>query len=150
MNDDRKELKLIQEKLDQLSTKQLELVKANQQQVKTYEQQKTIYQQLFGQPPLPPDPELEAINTQITDLKGREGEYFKVIQAATSVPPPPTLALEKDWSKAPFYSKTLKTWNFDYPVDQMGFYLTSLTGIGIISKAFWKTWNMKLAEKAIQ
>jgi hypothetical protein len=32
----------------------------------------------------------------------------------------------------------------------MGFYLTSLTGIGIISKAFWKTWNMKLAEKAIQ
>jgi hypothetical protein len=32
----------------------------------------------------------------------------------------------------------------------MGFYLTSLTVIGIISKAFWKTWNMKLAEKSIQ
>jgi hypothetical protein len=113
-------LELIEQEIKQLSTKQLELVKANQQQVKTYEQQKTIYQQLFGQPPLPPDPELEAINTLITDLKRREGEYFKVIQAAASVPPPPTLALEKDWSKSPFYSKT------------------------------WKTWNMKLAEKAIQ
>ena len=80
MNEDRKELKLIQEKLDQLSTKQLELVQHYQQQVKSHEEHKTLYQLVFGQPPLPSDPKLEAINTQIADLKRREGEYFKVIQ----------------------------------------------------------------------
>jgi hypothetical protein len=131
-------LELIEEKLDQLSTKQLELIEHHQKQPFYYRWLAT------------PDPKLDATNIAIARLEKDKENYFKVIQAAASVPPPPTLAPEKDWSKAPFYSKTLKTWNFDYPVDQMGFYLTSLTGIGIISKAFWKTWNMKLAEKAIQ
>jgi hypothetical protein len=80
MNEDRKELKLIQEKLDQLSTKQLELVQHHQQQVKSHEEHKTLYQLVFGQPPLPPDPKLQAINTQIADLKQDKKELYKVIQ----------------------------------------------------------------------
>ena len=60
------------------------------------------------------------------------------------------MVTEKDWSKAPFYSEKLKSWNFDYPVDQMGFYLTSITGMVIVSKALWKSWNMKQARKAIE
>ena len=32
-----------------------------------------------------------------------------------------------------------------YPVDQMGFYLTTLTGFGIVSKALWRSWNIKKA-----
>ena len=80
MNEDRKQLTKIQEKLEHLSAIQLELVKHHQQQIKSHEQQKTLYQQLFGQTPLPSNPELDAINTQIADLKFRQGEYFKVIQ----------------------------------------------------------------------
>ncbi len=68
MNEDRKELKLIQEKLDQLSTKQLELVQHHQQQ--------PFYYRWLA----PSDPKLDALNTQIADMKRREGEYFKVIQ----------------------------------------------------------------------
>jgi hypothetical protein len=56
----------------------------------------------------------------------------------------------KDWSKAPFYSKTLKSWNFDYPVDQMGFYVTTLTGLGFISKALWRSWNITKAADALK
>jgi hypothetical protein len=69
-------LELIQEKIDQLSTKQLELVKHHQQQLKYHEQQKTLYQQLFGQPPLPPDPESEAIKTDIARLEKDKENYF--------------------------------------------------------------------------
>ena len=35
---------------------------------------------LFGQPPLPPDPELQSVNSQIEDLKEQRGrlyEFFK-------------------------------------------------------------------------
>jgi hypothetical protein len=70
MNEDRKELKLIQEKIDQLSTKQLELIQLHQQQVKSHEEHTTLYQLVFGQPPLPPDPKLDAINTQIASVGG--------------------------------------------------------------------------------
>jgi hypothetical protein len=68
MNDDRKELKLIQEKLDQLSTKQFELVKANQQQPLYYRWLAT------------PDPDIQALNTQIARLERDKENYFKVIQ----------------------------------------------------------------------
>jgi len=56
MNDEKIEIEKIQQKLEQLSQKQLELSKAHQQRIKSHEEQKTLYQHLFGQPPLPPDP----------------------------------------------------------------------------------------------
>jgi hypothetical protein len=133
MNDEK--IKEIQQELKQLSHKQVELSKAHQQRVKSYVEQKTLYQHLFGQPPLPPDPELESV-------KEDKRRLYDILQAAASIPPP---VPEKDWSKSPFYSHTLKAWNFDYPVDQMGFYLTTLTGVGIVSKALWRSWNIKKA-----
>ena len=94
-----------------------------------------------------PDPELQSIKEEIAHLKTRELEYLKILQAAASIPPP---VPEKDWSKSPFYSHTLKSWNFDYPVDQMGFYVTTLTGVGIVSKALWRSWNIKKAAEMLE
>jgi hypothetical protein len=128
MNDEK--INEIQKKLEQLSQKQVELSKSHQQQF-------FLYRWLQG-----PDPELQAVKDDIAHLKIREVEYLKILQAAASIPPP---VPEKDWSKSPFYSHTLKSWNFDYPVDQMGFYVTTLTGIGIVSKALWRSWNIKKA-----
>ena len=135
-------IKEIQQELKQLSQKQVELSKSHQQRVKSHEEQKTLYQHLFGQPPLPPDPELQAVKEEIARLEKDKDNYFKILQAAASIPPP---VPEKDWSKSSFYSHTLKSWNFDYPVDQMGFYVTTLTGIGIVSKTLWRSWNIKKA-----
>jgi hypothetical protein len=120
----------IQQELKQLSQRQVELSKYHQQQF-------FLYRWLQG-----PDPELQSVKDEITRLEKDKDNYFKILQAAASIPP---LLPEKDWSKSPFYSHTLKSWNFDYPVDQMGFYVTTLTGIGIVSKALWRSWNIKKA-----
>ena len=93
-----------------------------------------------------PDPELQAVKEEIEDLKEQRRRLYDILQAAASIPPP---VPEKDWSKSPFYSHTLKSWNFDYPVDQMGFYVTTLTGIGIVSKALWRSWNIKKAAEML-
>jgi len=150
----------IQQDLKQLSQKHLELSKAHyqrvksykerlqafEQKVKDYEQQKSLYQRLFGQPPLQPDPEflvdpeLQSVKEEIEDLKEEKRRLYDILQAAASIPPP---VPEKDWTKSPFYSHTLKSWNLDYPVDQMGFYVTTLTAIGVLSKGLWRSWNMK-------
>ena len=122
MTNDEK-IEQIQQELKQLSQKQVELSKAHQQQF-------FLYRWFQG-----PDPELESV-------KEDKRRLYDILQAAASVPPP---APEKDWSKSPFFSHTLKSWNFDYPVDQMGFYVTTLTGIGIVSKALWRSWNIKKA-----
>ena len=79
-------------------------------------------------------------------IRKDKDNYFKILQAAASIPPP---VPEKDWSKSPFYSHTLKSWYFDYPADQMGFYVTTLTGFGIVSKALWRSWNIKKAAEML-
>jgi hypothetical protein len=68
-NDEKIEIQEIQKKLEQLSQKHLELEKAHQQRVKSYKEQKTLYQHLFGQPPLQPDPELQFVNEEIARLE---------------------------------------------------------------------------------
>ncbi len=141
MTNDEK-IEQIQQELKQLSQKHLELERAHQQRVKSHEEQKTLYRHLFGQPPVQPDPELQSVKEEIARLEKDKDNYFKIIQAAASIPPP---VLKKDWTKSPFYSHTLRSWNYDYPPDQMGFYVTTLTGIGIVSKAFWRSWNIKKA-----
>ncbi len=78
MNDEK--IKEIQMKLEQLSQKQVELSKAHQQRVKSHEEQKTLYHHLFGQPPLPPDPELQSVKDEIARLDRREQDYFKILQ----------------------------------------------------------------------
>ena len=147
MNDEKIEIKEIQKKLEQLSQRQLELSKAHQLRVKSHEEQKTLYQHLFGQPPLQPDPELQAVKDEIAHLERDKENYFKILQAAASIPPP---VPEKDCSESPFYSHTLKSLNFASPADQMGLYVTNLTGIGIVSKALWRSYNIRKAYAAIQ
>jgi hypothetical protein len=105
-----------------------------------------LYQHLFGQPPLLPDPELQSVNSKIEDLKEDKRQIYGILQAAASIP---LLLPETDWSKSPFFSHTLKSRNFDYPVDQMGFYVTTLIGFGIVSKAFWRSWNIKKAAEML-
>ena len=122
-------------KLEQLSQKQLDLQKTHQQQF-------FLYRWLQG-----PDPDLQSVNDEIARLEKDKDNYFKILQAAASIPPP---VLKKDWSKSPFYSHTLRSWNYDYPPDQMGFYVTTLTGIGIVSKAFWRSWNIKKAAEMLE
>ena len=39
---------------------------------------------------------------------------------------------------------------FNYPGDQLGIYVTTLTGIGIVSKALLRSYNIQKAYKAIQ
>jgi len=147
MNDEKIEIKEIQKKLEQLSQRQLELSKAHQLRVKSHEEQKTLYQRLFGQPPLQPDPELQSVKEEIEDLKEEKRRLYDILQAAASIPPP---VEEKDWSESPFYSHTLKSLNFASPADQMGLYVTTLTGIGIVSKALWRSYNIRKAYAAIQ
>jgi hypothetical protein len=148
MSDYRKEIDNTRQELKEISQKRLVLLEDHQQRVKAYEQQKTLYQQFFGQPPLPPDPILEAINSEISHLQIRELEYIKILQAAASATTPPVP--ENDWTKSPFYSHTLKSWNYNYPADQMGFYLTSLIGIGTVSKALWQSWNIKKVAEMLE
>ena len=105
MTNDEK-IKEIQQELKQLSQKQVELSKSHQQRF-------FLYRWLQG-----PDPELQAVISKIENLKEDKRRLYDILQAAASIPPP---VPEKDWSKSPFYSHTLKSWNFDYPVDQMGF-----------------------------
>ena len=92
MNDDK--IEKIQQELKQLSLKQVELERNHQQRVKSHEEQKTLYQHLFGQPPLLPDPELQSVKDEIAHLKTREVEYLKILQAAASILPS---VEEKDW-----------------------------------------------------
>jgi hypothetical protein len=80
-------------------------------------------------------------------LEKHKDNYFKILRAAASIPPP---VPEKDWSKSPLYSHTLRSWNFDYPPDQMDFYLFTLTGIVIVSKALWRSWNIKKAAEMLE
>jgi hypothetical protein len=133
MNDEK--IEKIRQDLKKLSQRQVELTKAHQQQFFLY---RWLQQ---------PDPELQAVISEIEELKKEKREYFKILQASASIPPP---IPEKDWSKSPFYSHTLKSWNFDYPVDQMGFYVTTLTGFGIVSKALWRSWNIKKAAEMLK
>jgi hypothetical protein len=134
MTNDEK-IEKIQKKLEQLSQKQLDLQKTHQQQF-------FLYRWLQG-----PDPDLQSVNDEIARLEKDKDNYFKILQAAASIPPP---VLKKDWSKSPFYSHTLRSWNYDYPPDQMGFYVTTLTVIGIVSKAFWRSWNIKKAAEMLE
>jgi hypothetical protein len=132
MTNDEK-IEKIQQELKQLSQKRVELERTHQQQ--------------WPQGPESPDTELQVVKEEIARLEKDEDKYFKILQAAASIPPP---VPEKDWSKSPFYSHTLRSWNFDYPPDQMGFYLFTLTGIGIVSKAFWRSWNIKKAAELLR
>jgi hypothetical protein len=57
---------------------------------------------------------------------------------------------EKGLVQVSFLSHALRSRNFDYPADQMGFYLFTLTGIGIVSKALWRSWNIKKAAERLE
>ena len=145
MNDEKIEIKEIQKKLEQLSQRQLELSKAHQLRVKSHEEQKTLYQRLFGQPPLQPDPELQSVKDEIARLDRREVEYLRILQAAASIPPP---VPEKDWSKFSLYSKTVqKLTGATTPFEQYGLYGSIIGGVYLISRSLFRSYH---ALKAIE
>jgi hypothetical protein len=128
----------IAQELEQLEAKKLELLKE--------EHRMPFYQRLFRQP----NPDSEVLNRKIKDLKIEREQHFKIRHAAASVPPPPAPVPKKDWSNSRFYSQTLRDFNFDYPFDQMCFYLTGLIGAKRVAQAFWKSYNLEKAKRAIQ
>ena len=137
------EVDKIERELEQLYGKQVELSKAWQERVKLYEGQKTLYHRIVGQPPLEKDRALLAVEREIDGLQRDKENYLKIIASL----PPPVPVEAKDWSKSRFYSHTLRSWNFDYPGDQLGFYAYCLVGIGVVSRAFWRCWNIKQASE---
>ena len=122
MNDDRYQVEQIEQKLNDLYEKRIELIKAQKQ---------TDYQRYFGHPSLQPESELQEINSEIDRLEKKE-------------------SAEKDWTKSLFYSHTLRSWNFHYPPDQLGLYVFSLIGMGTVVKAYWKSWNIKKASEILK
>jgi hypothetical protein len=104
--------------------------------------QKTLYQHLFGQPPLPPDPEWQSVNDEIARLDRRELEYFKILQAAASIPPP---VEENDWSKTPFYWERLTKFGLITPAEQMNGYFTfagRMVGLGYALSNFYRAHHL--------
>ncbi len=143
MNDQK--IEKIQQELKQLSQKQVELEKTHQKRVKSHEEQKTLYQHLFGQPPLQPDPELQSVKEEIAHLKNRELEYLRILQAAASIPPP---VPEKDWSNSLFYSKTVQNLiGANTPFEQYGLYGSMIGGVYLISRSLFRSYH---AVKAIE
>jgi hypothetical protein len=70
MNDDRKELKQVQQESRELTAKQVDLIEKRHQQ--------PFYQRWFQQA----DPKLDSITAQIADLKRREGRLYDIIQVS--------------------------------------------------------------------
>ena len=141
-NDEKIEIEKIQQELKQLSQKHLELSKAHQQRVKSHEEQKTLYQHLLGQPPLPPDPELQAVNSEIEDLKEQRRRLYDILQAAASIPPP---VPEVDWTKSPLYWKRLAEFGLITPAEQFNAYTSfagGMVGLGYAASNFYRSHHL--------
>ena len=139
-NDDK--IEKIQQELKQLSQKQVELSKAHQERLKSYGEQKTLYQHLFGQPPLPPDPELESVNSQIEDLKEDKRRIYDIRQAAASAI---GVGAEVDWSKSPLYWKRLAKFGLVTPAEQFNAYASfagGMVGLGYAASNFYRAHHL--------
>ncbi len=55
---------------------------------------------------------------------------------------------ERDYP--PLYSHYLASKNYQYTTDQLGLYFVTMIGIGVISKGFWRSWNIKKASEILQ
>ena len=140
MNDEK--IKEIQQELKQLSQKQLELSKSHQQRVKSHEEHKTLYQHFFGQPPLQPDPELQAVISKIEDLKEDKRRLYDILQAAASIPPP---VPEVDWTKSPLYWKRLAKFGLITPAEQFNAYTSfagGMVGLGYAASNFYRAHHL--------
>ncbi len=128
MNDDRKEIEKIQQRL-QISKKQIELLKADQRQ-------------FFLNRWLQRNPELQSINIEIARLERRESDHFKILQNAASIPP------EKDWSKSLFYSHTVRcVFGAETPFDQYGLYISAAGGMFLVLRSLFRSYH---ALKAVE
>ena len=50
-----------------------------------------------------------------------------------------------DWTQYPLYSHTMRSFNFDYRVDPVGQYCSTLIGVGFILRGFLRSWCVKEA-----
>ena len=140
-----KKLRHVEQELQKRFAKRRQLIEAHESHYEAYKTQKTIFQRFFGQPPFAQDlVGLDSIDAEIADFQEQRRIYADILSSARRPVP------EQDWLNHPFYSHNLKSWNFNYPADQLGLYLASLTGIGIVSKAIWRSWHIKRAAQVIQ
>jgi hypothetical protein len=120
----------IQQELKQLSQKQVELLKSHQQQF-------FLYRWLQG-----PDPELQAVISEITRLEKDKDNYFKILQAAASIPPP---VPEVDWTKSPLYWKRLANFGLITPAEQFNAYTSfagGMVGLGYAASNFYRAHHL--------
>ena len=125
----------IHQELKQLSQRQLELSKAHEQRVKSHEEQKTLYQHLFGQQSLQPDPELESV-------KEDKRRLYDILQAAASIPPPVPVV---DWSNSPIYWKRLTKYGLITPGEQLqafNLFAAGMVGLGYASSNFYRAHHL--------
>jgi len=130
MNDEKIEIKEIQKKLEQVSQKQVELEKAHQQQF-------FLYRWLQG-----PDPEVLSVKEEIVRLDRDKENYFKILQAAASIPPP---VPEVDWSKSPLYWKRLAKFGLITPAEQFNAYTSfagGMVGLGYAASNFYRSHHL--------
>jgi len=129
MTNDEK-IEQIQQELKQLSQKQVELSKAHQQQFFLY---RWLQQ---------PDPELQAVISEITRLEKDKDNYFKILQAAASIPPP---VPEVDWTKSPLYWKRLAKFGLITPAEQFNAYTSfagGMVGLGYAASNFYRAHHL--------
>ncbi len=88
--------------IDQLIQRQLALFKADQKRLESYEQQRTFFQHLFGQPPFVPNPQIKWIEFEINQL---EKSLLKQLETNTLNKP---AGHEREY---PFYSQALRSWS---------------------------------------
>ena len=140
MNDTpQKKLDLIDQELRQLSAKQLELVKAHHLQNQFDQHHMTMYQHLFGQSSPLSDPDLDAIHTQICDLDKDKENYFKIMQAAASAPPP---VLEKVQPRSSFYSDSIrKIFGAETQSEQYAIYASITGGLIIMTRFLFRSYH---------
>lgn len=93
------------------------------------------------------DAELEVIYFEIARLEEEKQRIFDELLAAAAAR---KSIAEKDWSHVPCYSRTLNSWGYHYPYDQLYFYVTTMIGLNMVSKALWRSWHMKKADEILQ
>ncbi len=129
--DGRKRIAEIEQELEELSQKHLDLVEAQQQK---------FFLLRWCQPP---NPELEAVNSEIAHLKEKKRGLYKALQAAALRPLP---VPKKDWSNSFLYSQTLRRGlGAETPFDQYRVYISTTIGSFIICRSFFRSYHMRKA-----
>lgn len=73
-------LEVIQGKIEELSKKRLSLFKNQNEAFLKYKQENSVYGMFFGKHPVQTNREIDAIDSEINDLREEKKEIYKTIQ----------------------------------------------------------------------